>query len=50
MRIPDELFDDYKKLVQNPEYNDKIRNLIFIELMNKAEELCPKGFDYSFYI
>ena len=49
-RIPNELFDDYKKLVQNPEYDDKIQNLIFRELMNKAEELCPKGFDYSFYI
>ena len=49
-RIPKELFDDYKKLVQNPEYDDKIQNLIFRELMNKAEELCPKGFDYSFYV
>lgn len=49
-RIPNELFDDYKKLVQNPEYDDKIQNLIFRELMNKAEEICPKGFDYSFYI
>lgn len=46
--IPNELLNDYKKLAQNSEYNTKIHNLIFGELMSKAKELCPKGFDYSF--
>ena len=37
--IPNEVFDDYKKLASDPVYNRKVNDLIFYELSTKVDEV-----------